>query len=482
MTYSSTSLEIGAVGATVLILFHILMALRFAVGATVLGLLFLHSIFFNQTLATEQNPNSLVLSMTYSSTSPPFPKSRASIQSEMEQVRKVRGGHLISLDLGSPPQVNQAIMDNRRDLTSIYCDDCSFGKLTATFSPSFSSSSTRDLCNSSLCNEIHRSDHFCVDPCTQAGCSSATKSTCFKPCPSFSYPDGVGGLLNGTLTRDTLMVHGNGPGTTREIPNFCFACVCRETNIGNIAGFGRGPLSIPSQLQRNGFSHCFLGFEFANNPNISSPLVIGDAAIFSKDYLQITPFLKSLRYPNHYYIGLEAITIGNSSAIKVPLNFSEFDSHGNGGFLVDSTTTYSRFPEPLYLQILSKLWPAITYHKAKEIEMRTGFDLCYKVPCTNNNTCTDDLHSITFHFRNNASLVLPQGNLFYAVEAPSESMVVKCLLFEKMNDDNDFGAAGVLGSYQLQNVEVVYNLEQETIGLQPTNCALEAAAQGLHKT
>lgn len=462
----------------------------------------------NQTLATPSNLNSVVLGMKHSSTSLPSPKpSRNSSKRRpsealdmMEPLREVRDGYLISLNFGTPPQAIQVYMDTGSDLTWVPCGNLSFDcincdeyknniRLTTanTFSPSFSSSSGRDLCGSIFCIDIHSSDNA-FDTCTMAGCSLVTllKATCPRPCPSFAYTYGAGGVVTGALTRDTLMVHGNSPGVTREIPKFCFGCVgstYREP-IG-IAGFGRGRLSLPSQLGllQKGFSHCFLAFKYANNPNISSPLVIGDVAISSKDYLQYTPMLKCPMYPNFYYIGLEGISVGNASAIKVPRSLREIDWKSNGGMLIDSGTTYSHLPEPLYSQLLEVLQSMISYPRATDMEMRAGFDLCYKVPCTNNINFIDDrdlLPSITFHFLNNVSLVLPRGNHFYAMGAPSNSTVVKCLLFQSM-DDGDYGPAGVFGSFQQQNVEVVYDLEKERVGFQTRDCALAAAGQGLHK-
>ncbi|KAE7995988.1 hypothetical protein FH972_000738 [Carpinus fangiana] len=456
----------------------------------------------NQTLARPSSLNSVVLGMKHSSTSLPSPKpSRKSskrpseAEDMMEPLREVRDGYLISLNFGTPPQAIQVYMDTGSDLTWVPCGNLSFdcigcdeyrnNKLTANaFSPSSSSSSGRDLCGSSFCIDIHSSDNS-FDTCTIAGCSLVTllKTTCSRPCPSFAYNYGAAGVVTGALTRDTLTVHGNSPGVTREIPKFCFGCVgsTYKEPIG-IAGFGKGGLSLPSQLGflQKGFSHCFLAFKFANNPNISSPLVIGDVAISSKDYLQFTPMLKSPMYPNFYYIGLEEISVGNASAIKVPQNLREIDWKSNGGMLIDSGTTYSHLPEPLYSQLLSVLQSVISYPRATDMEMRTGFDLCYKVPCTNNNFMDDLLPSITFHFLNNVSLVLPRGNHFYAMGAPSNSTVVKCLLIQSM-DDGGYGPAGVFGSFQQQNVEVVYDLEKGRVGFQPRDCALAAAAQGLHK-
>lgn len=152
--------------------------------------------------------------------------------------------------------------------------------------------------------------------------------------------------------------------------------------------------------------------------------------------------------------------------------------------LIDSGTTYTHLPEPLYSQLLSVLQSLVPYPRAKDVEARTGFDLCYITPCPNS-SLTDNidvlLPTITFHFLNNVSLDLPQGNYFYAMGAPSNSSVVKCLLFQSMDGGDSYGPAGVFGSFQQQNVEVVYDLQKERIGFQTVDCASAAASQGLHK-
>ena len=474
---------------------------------------------FNTTLARRQiqdtNNFSLVLGLRQSrSTTILTPKllsvqSSAKGQSEsfamVEPLSAVRDGYLIPLYLGTPPQVIQVYMDTGSDLTwvpcgnnlSFDCMDCDGypnNKLMVAFSPSHSSSSTRDLCGSSFCIDIHSSDNY-LDPCTMAGCSLSTliKSSCSRPCPSFSYTYGAGGVVTGILTRDTIRVHENiniSSNLTREISNFSFGCVgsTYKEPIG-IAGFGRGILSLPSQLGflRKGFSHCFLPFKFANNPNISSPLVVGDLAVASdhEKNLQFTPMLKSPRYPNLYYIGLEAITVGNSSSSEVPLSLREFDSQGNGGMLIDSGTTYTHLPEPIYSQLLSTLRSVISYPRAQDMELRTGFDLCYRIPYTSNknnsnntNSSREDLDflpSITFHFLSNVSLVLSGGSHFYAMGAPNNATVAKCLLFQSM-EDSEYGPAGVFGSFQQQNVKVVYDLEKERIGFQQMECASAAVS------
>ncbi|KAK1384778.1 Peptidase A1 domain-containing protein [Heracleum sosnowskyi] len=453
--------------------------------------------------AREKIPHSLILGLTRSrAINLNTQKSVVSVKKPSESLdmteplREVRDGYLISLNLGTPPQIIQVYMDTGSDLTWVPCGNLSFdciecndyrnNKLISGFSPSYSSSSYRDSCATHFCIDIHSSDNS-YDSCTMAGCSLSTllKGTCTRPCPSFAYTYG-GGVVTGTLTRDTLRLHGSDPGVTREIHKYCFGCVAstyREP-IG-IAGFGKGPLSFPSQVGflQKGFSHCFLAFEFANNPNISSPLIIGDLAISLKDHLPFTPMLRSLMYPNYYYIGLESVTVGNlSSAVEVPSSLREFDSLGNGGMLIDSGTTYTHLPEPFYSELLSVLQSVISYPRANEVEARSNFDLCYGVPNSSNGiTLLDNIPSITFHFLNNASVVIPQGNHFYAMGAPNNGTVVKCLLFQSM-DDGDDGPAGIFGSFQQQNVEVIYDLEKERIGFQPMDCAAASASHGLHNT
>ncbi|XP_010481644.1 PREDICTED: probable aspartyl protease At4g16563 [Camelina sativa] len=462
-----------------------------------------------------KNPSSssssfLVLALTKSSASLPTPISQPQerikkpLESSldvvvMEPLREVRDGYLITLNIGTPPQAVQVYMDTGSDLTWVPCGNLSFDcidcydlknnnlKSSSIFSPLHSSSSFRASCASSFCVGVHSSDNP-FDPCAISGCSVSMllKSTCVRPCPSFAYTYGEGGLVSGILTRDILKAR------TKEVPRFSFGCVAstyREP-IG-IAGFGRGILSLPSQLGfvEKGFSHCFLPFKFVNNPNISSPLILGASAlsIDLTDSLQFTPMLNTPMYPNSYYIGLESVTIGTYiTPTQVPLTLRQFDSQGSGGMLIDSGTTYTHLPDPFYSQLLTTLQSIITYPRATETESRTGFDLCYKIPCPNDNLTSLEndakmiFPSITFNFLNNATLLLPQGNCFYAMSVPSDDSVVKCLLFQNM-EDGDYGPAGVFGSFQQQNVKVVYDLEKERIGFQAMDCVLEATSHGLNQ-
>ncbi|ERN14830.1 hypothetical protein AMTR_s00032p00114740 [Amborella trichopoda] len=299
-----------------------------------------------------------------------------------------------------------------------------------------------------------------------SGCSlgAMLRGMCFRPCPPFTYTYGDGIVL-GTLTRDTLRVLGSDQSVTKDFPDFCFRCVGSTymKPIG-IVGFGKGALSLPSQLGflQKGFSNCFMSFKFSNKPNISSPLIIENSAIASREELQFTPMLKCPMYPNFYYIGLEAIFIGGET-LEVPQILREINSQGNRGMLVDSGTTYVHLPQALFAKFLSVKGSKIMHPRSVEHERRTGFDLCYQV----RTTVIDNLPSLSFRFLNNVTINLPEENYFYAMAPSNGTYSVKCLLVQGI-EDNSYGPAGVLGSFQQQNVEVMC----ERLGFHARDCAL----------
>lgn len=378
----------------------------------------------------------------------------------IEPVTTYTDGYLMSLNLGTPPQAFQVYLDTGSDLTwvpcgtnnSYQCMECgnehSISKPTPTFSPSQSPSNTWDMCGSYFCIDVHSSDNS-YDPCAAAGCSipAFMSGLCARPCPPFSYTYGGGALVLGSLARDSITLHGSiyGIGVPIDFPGFCFGCV--GSSIGEpigIAGFGKGTLSLPSQLGflDSGFSHCFLGFRFARNPNIASPLIMGDLALSATDDFLFTPMLKSLTYPNYYYIGLEGVSIGDAAAIAAPPILSSIDSEGNGGVIVDTGTTYTHLPDPFYASVLSSLCSIVPYDRSYELEMSTGFGLCFKIPCTHVPCAGDELPLVTFHFLGEVKLTLPKESCYYQVTAPKNSVVVKCLLFKRMGDDDVEGGGG----------------------------------------
>ncbi|KAL6502199.1 hypothetical protein OROHE_024792 [Orobanche hederae] len=474
-------------------------------------------IFLDHT-ATAQTANSIVLSLTYSGptdfpTTPdnisPLRRSRSSNNNKYSPkktsetpLKETQLGFTMSLPLGTPPQLIQYIyFDTGSDLVwvpcnmpSFNCIDCDEYRIDSSsfFRPNSSHSITKDSCSSPLCLSLHDSVNY-YDMCTIAHCPlsllvSGNKCAAY-PCPpfAFTYYEGV---ATGILATDILGVAAD-KNNPKKISFGCVGATRKEPS--GVAGFGRGPLSLPSQLgfANQGFSYCFLPFEYSGNPNISTPLILGDPTTSSdSDHnLQFTPMLKNnpTNHTDLYYIGLEAITVGDLPPIQAPRNLKEFDSSGNGGMMIDSGTSYTHLPQQLYSQFLSDLESLIHYPRDNDMEEWTVFDLCYSIPTTkkNNTTNSTGIPSITLHFSNDVSLTLPQGTCFYKMAPPEGSAQTNCLLFQKMDigaQGDNSGPAGIFGSFQQQNVEVVYDLKNDRIGFQPTDCVSQAKYHGLQKT
>ncbi|KAM3262119.1 hypothetical protein ACQJBY_052671 [Aegilops geniculata] len=102
----------------------------------------------------------------------------------------------------------------------------------------------------------------CFDPlCAQGGFSL---SGCAIGDNSCFYTDSYGdnSVTTGKLYEDTFTFQQAPNGKAAVVPNLRFGCGMFNTGIfgsneSGIAGFGRGALSLPSQLKVGRFSHCF---------------------------------------------------------------------------------------------------------------------------------------------------------------------------------------------------------------------------------
>ncbi|GER49545.1 eukaryotic aspartyl protease family protein [Striga asiatica] len=387
-------------------------------------------------------------------------------------LKEIRDGYIMSLSLGSPSQtIHNLFLSTGSDLVWVHCGNLSnpFECIDCTdpynkkynfsfFNPSSSKSISSEPCTSPLCADIHTSDYY--NTCTAAGCvlRDFVNVKCSKPCPSFSYSY-VDGSVAGFLANDTIVLNANNQHNTKQY--ISFGCVRSSYRMPlGIVGFGKGPLSLLSQLGflENGFAYCFLSFEFSSNPNF-------------------TPILENPTYPNFYYVGLESVTVGNKVNIQAPESLRVFSPSGKGTMMIDSSTSNTHLPDPLYSQLQEAIKSMVKYSRASDVEAKSPFHLCYHVP-TKYAKKPGGFPSITFHFLNNVSLNLPAGNVFYKVAPPKNGSQPVCLIMQEMDDD-EVEASAVLGSFQQQNIEVVYDLQNERIGFQTTDCVSYGKRYGI---
>ncbi|KAF9625064.1 hypothetical protein IFM89_017867 [Coptis chinensis] len=141
-----------------------------------------------------------------------------------------------------------------------------------------------------------------------------------------------GRLRNETVTTVTF-----GDSTTRNI-----AIGCGRKNQGlfrgsaGLLGLGGKSLSFPSQINSPSFSYCLVD-RYATS---ASTLEFGSLAIPS-DAITV-PLLRNSKMDTFYYLGLTGISVGGQ---MLPISPSAFalDQSGDGGVIVDSGTTVTRF-------------------------------------------------------------------------------------------------------------------------------------------
>ncbi|KAG8376824.1 hypothetical protein BUALT_Bualt09G0104000 [Buddleja alternifolia] len=378
------------------------------------------------------------------------------------------GGYSISLRLGTPPQTLSFVMDTGSSLvwspcTHRYsCSSCNFVNVNSanisTFIPKSSSSSKIVGCKNPKCNWVFPNAH----------CTNCTKNsaTCTEACPPYIIQYGSGSTT-GLLLSETLTF------PKKTVNNFMFGCsLFSSRQPSGIAGFGRGPESLPVQMGLKKFSYCLVSHRFDDAP-VSSDLVLvsggGGAATAGISY---TPFRKNPissdpTFQDYYYVTLRKITVGGVN-VKAPYKFLVADSDGNGGTIVDSGTTFSFMESKIFELVAEEFEKQVgkIYSRAREVENESGLRPCFNVSGENSVI----LPQLIFHFKGGAKMVLPLGDYFSFLD---ESVI--CMTIVSGNGSGGGSGVGpgpaiILGNYQQQNLYIEYDLENEKLGFKKQLC------------
>lgn len=307
-------------------------------------------------------------------------------------------------------------------------------------------------------------------------------------CPPFYYAYGDGSFV-AKLYTDNLLIPMSSP--SLNLKNFTFGCA--HSALGEpigVAGFGQGILSLPAQLATsnpllgNQFSYCLVSHSFdTDRARRPSPLILGRYSVDEKakktglgsdreeaDVIY-TPLLSNKKYPYYYLVGLEAISVGKRRLLA-PVNLMKVDRRGNGGMVVDSGTTFTMLPAELYISVVTEFSRRVelVYKRASQVEDRTGLGPCYYVDSVGN------VPQLVLHFKGNSSLVMPSRNYFYKFldggdDGRKSKRNVGCMTLMNGGDFPESGGpAGLLGNYQQQGLEVIYDIENRRVGFARRKC------------
>ncbi|XP_062167816.1 probable aspartyl protease At4g16563 [Alnus glutinosa] len=379
------------------------------------------------------------------------------------------GGYSISLSFGTPPQTTSFLLDTGSSLvwfpcTSRYlCSSCNFPNIDPqkfpTFIPKQSSSSKIVGCENPKCAWIFGPNVLsrCKD------CSSSSK-TCSQGCPPYFLQYGSGSTA-GLLLSETLDF------PEKSVPDFVVGCSILSTRQpAGIAGFGRGPESLPSQLGLSKFSHCLLSRRFDDTTESSDLVLYRGHGSAKAPGLSYTPFHKNPITNNsalreYYYLTLRKVIVGNK-AVKIPYKFLVPGADGNGGTVVDSGTTFTFMESPVFEPVAREFETQMAnYSRALDVEARSGLRPCFNIA----NQKTVNIPDLTFEFKGGAKLALPFVNYFAL--AGNVSVVCLTLITDSgVGPGMASGPAIIFGNFQQQNFYVEYDLENERFGFRQQSC------------
>nr|CAD1819180.1 unnamed protein product [Ananas comosus var. bracteatus] len=200
------------------------------------------------------------------------------------------------------------------------------------------------------------------------------------------------------------------------------------------------------------FAYCLTTYFDASS---SSTLLLGSSAELKESgKAQTTPLLSNPYRSDfyYYYIRLKGISIGET-LLKIPPSTFEINQDGSGGLFIDSGTSVTHLVEPAYSTLKQAVFDLVSLPRAN----RTFgvFDLCFMLPSSGQ---LPDMPDMTLHF-DGADMRLQKEN--YMIE-PESGLV--CLA---MTASRTFS---ILGNYQQQNMQILYNLESSTLSFEPAQC------------
>ncbi|KAF0890292.1 hypothetical protein E2562_002704 [Oryza meyeriana var. granulata] len=353
------------------------------------------------------------------------------------------GEYLVKLGIGTPPYKFTAAIDTASDLIWTQCQPCAscYHQVDPMFNPRVSSTYAVLPCNSDTCDELdgHRCGHDDDDTC------------------QYTYTYSGNATTEGTLAVDKLVI---GEDVFRGV---AFGCSTSSTGgapppqASGVVGLGRGPLSLVSQLSVRRFMYCLPPLA----SRIAGKLVLGaDADAARNVTAQVAaPMRRDPRYPSYYYLNLDGLAVGDKTASLTTTNATTTSPNTTAaapvvgdankyGMIIDIASTITFLEASLYDELADDLEEEIRLPRGTGSSL--GLDLCFILP---DGVPFDRVYvppvSLAFDGR---WLRLGKERLF--VEDRESGMM--CLMVGRAEE----GSVSILGNFQQQNMQVLYNLRR----------------------
>jgi len=355
--------------------------------------------------------------------------------------------YLVSFAIGTPPQPVQATLDTGSDLIWTQCQPCPscYAQALPYYDPNLSATSVPLPCDAAACQQLDLSS---------CGERKWGNRTCV-----YTYSYGDRSVTTGRLDADTFTFDGDAGHAA--VSGLAFGCgyfnnglFSSNTTGSGIAGFGRGVLSLPSQLRVDNFSYCFTNV----TGSAPSPVLLGlpaDLYDSASGAAQTTRLIQSSVNPTFYYLSLKSITVG-SATLPVPESAFALRGNGSGGTIIDSGTSVTLLP-PLVYGLLHD-----AFVSQVDLPVTNDEPLCFAVSSLSSGK-KQEVPKLELQF-DGATLDLPRENYVFEMEDGGRSNICIAIM------SSGGGGMTIIGNYQQQNLHVLYDLAGNNLSFVPAHC------------
>ncbi|KAK2376860.1 aspartic proteinase PCS1 [Trifolium repens] len=390
----------------------------------------LTSLPISKNINTKTNPQ---LS-TFSSSSP----SSLNVKSSF----KYSTALVVTLPIGTPPQLQQMVLDTGSQLSWIQCNNKKTPQKEQphkeSFDPSLSSSFAALPCNHPVCKP--RVPDFTIP----TDCDE--KRLCHY---SYFYADGT--FAEGNLVREKISFS-----SSQSTPPIILGCATQSDDAWGILGMNLGRLSFPSQAKITKFSYCVPtkqaqpasgSFYLGNNPSSSS-----------FRYIDLLTFSQSQRKPNldplAYTLPLQGISIGGKK-LNIPPSVFKPDASGSGQTLIDSGSELTYLVDEAYNVIHEELVKKVGPKIKKGYEYGGGVaDICFDGNAIEIGRLIGDM---VFEFEKGVEIVIPKERVLTEVGGG-----VHCLAIGR--SERMGGGGNIIGNFHQQNLWVEFDIANHRVG------------------
>ncbi|KAK6231721.1 Xylanase inhibitor [Theobroma cacao] len=362
------------------------------------------------------------------------------------------GLYFTKVRLGSPPREFNVQIDTGSDILWVTCSSCpncpqssGLGIQLSLFDTASSSSARLVSCSDPMCSSEFQT--------TATQCSQSNQCSY-----SFQYGDGSGTsgyYVSDMLYFDAVLGQSLIANSSAVI---MFGCSTYQSGdltktdkaVDGIFGFGRGDLSVISQLSSHGitprvFSHCLRG-----DGSGGGIMVLGEIMEPGIVYSPLVPSQP------HYNLVLQSIAVNGQFLAIDP---SVFATSNNRGTIVDSGTTLAYLVQEAYDPFVSAITATVSPSVTPTIYKGNQ---CYLVPTSVN----EIFPPVSLNFAGGASMTLkPEEYLIHSGFYDGATMW--CIGFQKVQ-----GGVTILGDLVLKDKIFVYDLARQRIGWANYDCSL----------